>query len=489
MTGPAPADEAAAATAPIAPSRILRNTGAQMIGRVAIAMLRLVVAAIVVRVFGAGTFGEYALVFGLLALAEWIVDFGTTEIFVREVSREPAREKALLRIVTALKLVQVPIGFVVLAAAVMVLGYPQHVEQAALVGGASLVFFAGVLVFRVAFKAHLTLEREVAAEAVSVVAMIAMVLATARLGGGLVALLACHVASRAIFVALCMAFGRRDFALSVKGVTPADMKWGAGISATVGMIGLLVAFYEMVDLLLLSKLATAAELGYYSGAQRLLWPILLALGSVGGTLYPVAARYWPADRERFAAACQRGLDAVGVLAGVALASMLAAAEFYLGLLGPDLVPGAPALRLLSLLVFIKAISGTIGPVLFVVHAQRQTLFVIGVAVVMRVVAIAGLVMAFGYLGAAVGAILVELAFGAAPTVYLLRRHGDLRLRWGATIKVALAIAAAAAATAWLLPGTSLAAAVLAPAAFLAAAAALGALRVADLRLLLRKEAP
>jgi O-antigen/teichoic acid export membrane protein len=489
MTGRAPGDEAVAAPSVIPRSRILRNTGAQMVGRVGIALLRLVVAAIIVRVFGAGTFGEYALVFALLAFAEWIVDFGTTEIFVREASREPARERALLRIVTALKLVQVPLAIVTLAVVVLVLGYPEHVVQAALVGGASLVFYAGVLVFRVAFKAHLMLEREVAAEAASVVAMIVMVLATVRMGGGLVALLACHVASRAIFLALCMAFGRRDFALSVKGVTPADMKWGANISMTVGVIGLLVALYEMVDLLLLSKLATAAELGYYSGAQRLLWPILLALASIGGTLYPVTARYWPADRARFAEACQRGLDAVVVLAGVALSSMLAAAEFYLGLLGPHLVAGAPALRLLSLLVFIKAISSTLGPVLFVVHAQRQTLFFIAVAVAMKALVVAVLVNRIGYLGAAIGALLVEVAFGAAPTVFLLRRHGELRLQWGVSVKVALAIAVAAAATAALLPSASLAAALLAPTAFLAAAAALGTVHIADVRLLLRRGGP
>jgi O-antigen/teichoic acid export membrane protein len=484
MTGQVPGNEAAAAPSAIPRSRILRNTGAQMVGRVAIALLRLAVAAIIARAFGAGTFGEYALVLGLLAFAEWIVDFGTTEIFVREVSREPARERALLRIVAALKIVQAPLAILALALAVVLLGYPGPVVQAALVGGVSLVFYAGVLVYRVAFKAHLLLEREVVAEALSVAAMIAMVLVTVRMGGGLVVLVACHAASRAIFLALCMAFGRRDAVLSVRGVRAADMRWGAGISMTVGLIGLLVALYEMVDLVLLSKLATTAELGYYSAAQRLVWPILLALGSIGGTLYPVAARYWPGDRVRFAEACQRGLDVVAVLAGVALSSILAAAEFYLGLLGPALVAGAPALRLLSLLVFVKAISSTLGPVLFVVHAQRQTLFFIAVAIAMRIAAIALLVARFGYLGAALGALLVEVAFGAAPTILLLARHGGLRLRWASSLKVALAIAVAAAASAELLPVASLAAALLAPVLFVGAAMALGAVRLSELRLLL-----
>jgi O-antigen/teichoic acid export membrane protein len=308
------------------------------------------------------------------------------------------------------------------------------------------------------------------------------------MGGGLVALLACHTASRAIFLALCMAFGRRDFALSVKGVSLADLKWGMKVSAAVGMIGLLVAAYEMVDILLLSKLANPVELGYYSGAQRMIWPILLALASVGGTLYPIASRYWPADPAQFTAACQRGVDAVLVLAGIALSATLAAAEFVLGLLGPDLVAGAPALRILSLLVFVKAISSTLGPVLYVVHAQGQTLAFIAVAVVMKAAVIAFLAVKLGYLGAAIGALAVEFCFSVIPTVFLLRIHGGLRLRWWVAIRVALAVAAAAAATMWLLPGSSLAAALMAPCIYLVLAAATGALRIGDVRLLLRRGA-
>ena len=489
MIAKAPAAETVARAAADLRTRVLRNTGAQMVGRVIIALSRLVVAAIIARMFGAGTFGEYALILGLLAIAEWIVDFGTTEVFVREACREPARERALLRIVTALKLVQVPIAFAILAAVILVLRYPGHVVHAGLVAGASLAFYAGVLVYRVIFKSHLRLEREVAAEFVSVLAMIAMVVAIVRFGGGLAALMACHVVSRGIFLVMCIALGRRNFELSVKGVTARDLKWGAGISVTIGVIGLLVAVYEMLDVLLLSKLGTAVELGYYSGAQRLIWPILLALAAVGGTLYPVAARHWPADRAQFAGACQRGLDAVLVLAGIALSSTLAAAEFFLGLLGPELAAGAPALRLLSLLVFFKAITSTLGPVLYVVHAQRHTLLFIAVAVAMKAVVIAALASRFGYLGVAMGALVVEFFFAVVPTVFLLRLHGGLHLHWTVAAKVAIAIAAAVGCTAYLLPGASIAAAVVAPVVYLALCAATGALRLADVRLLVRRGAP
>ena len=486
MTVPLASEEVAAPGAPDLGSRVLRNTGAQIVGRGFIAISRLIVAGIIVRVFGAGTFGEYALVFGLLAFAEWLVDFGTTEVFIREVCRDPARQGQLLRILSALKLIQVPIAFLALATLVLLMHYPDHVVHAGLVGGLSLAFFAGVLVFRVIFKASLTTEREVAAEFVAALAMIPLIAVVARTGGGLVALLACHVVSRGIFLAICMAFGRSQFRLSVRGVTRKDLAWGTGISLTVGVIGLLVAIYEMLDMLLLSKLGSTVELGYYSGAQRLIWPILISLTAVGGTLYPIVARHWPGDRAAFGAACQRGVDAVLLLAGIALSSTLAAAEFFLGLLGPDLVAGAPALRILSLLVFLKAITSTLGPVLYVVHAQRHTLLFIAAAVVVKAVVIALLASRMGYLGVAAGALVVEFACAVLPTVYLLRLHGGLHLRWAVGAKVALAIAGAALATAWRLPGNGLAAALGAPIVYCLLVICTGVLRLSDVRALWRK---
>jgi O-antigen/teichoic acid export membrane protein len=64
---------------------VVKNATAQGGGRILIALLRLVIAGMIVRVYGTSTFGEYSLVFGILTVAEWVADFGTTEVFVREV--------------------------------------------------------------------------------------------------------------------------------------------------------------------------------------------------------------------------------------------------------------------------------------------------------------------------------------------------------------------------------------------------------------------
>ena len=464
-----------------------KNATAQGGGRILIALLRLVIAGMIVRVYGKATFGEYSLVFGILTVAEWLVDFGTTEVFVREVCREPARRGPLLRILAAAKLVQVPAAYAVLAGTLLALRYPREIVEAGLLGGLAMVFYGGVLVYRVLFRANLAFEREVAAELVSVLAMIPLVALASSQGAGLRVLVGCHVVSRAVFLVLCYLLGRGDHRPSLTGVGAGDVRWALQSSAAMGVIGFLVGVYEAVDILLLSKLDFAG-LAYYAGAQRIVWPLLMALASVGATLYPVLSSYWLKEPRDFERALQNGIDAVVLLAGVALSSLLAGAEFFMGLLGRELVAGAPALRVLAVLCFVKAITSTLGPVLYVVHAQRQALGFIVVALVAKVLVTAVLATWYGYMGVAVGALAVEVCFAAVPPVYLLRRFTGYHIRWRLALLVVV-MAASAGGVPWLLGWAGgLLAAVLAPALFLAFAFMGGAVHLTELRPLLRGRA-
>ena len=76
----------------------------------------------IVRRYGADTFGEYAIMIALLQVAEGVADFGTTEVFVRDVSRDPGKATWYLRVLTAAKALQVPAAFAVLVAAVHLIG-------------------------------------------------------------------------------------------------------------------------------------------------------------------------------------------------------------------------------------------------------------------------------------------------------------------------------------------------------------------------------
>lgn len=464
--------------------RVLRNSAALVGGRAGVALLRLVIAGMIVRNYGTGMFAEYSLLFGLLTIADWLVDFGTTDVFVRDICREPQQRLRLLRILTAAKAIQIPAGFACLAALLLALRYPSHIVAAGLVGGTGLVFYAGVLVYRVIFRVNLTMEREVLAELVSVATMVPLVAAVAGSNGGLVALLACHLASRMVYFGGCVLLGKKQFQLSIQSVTRSDLRGALQSSLAIGFVGFLVGGYETLDLLFLSKLSSSLDLAFFSGAQRLVWPLLMVLGSVAGTFYPVCASFWPHDQKRFERICQRSVDTVTTLAGFGICSVWAGAEFFMSLLGRDLVLGAPALRAIALLCFVKAITSTVGPILYVIKAQKKALQFIAIALLVKAAVIAILVPRFGYMGAILGALAVEICFAMMPSLYLVQSLSGFRLQWGVLLKIGLITIAAAAAPQFLnLP--PFAATVLAPALYAVLVISSGAVRLAELRSLLR----
>lgn len=469
--------------------RVVRNSVALAVGRGTIALTRLVIAAIIVRLAGADLFGEYALLFGMLAMAEWATDFGTTEIGVREIRQAPESTNARLSVLALTKVVQVPLACALLFLLLFALQYPARIVEAGAVAAASLVFAAGIAVYRTLFKSGLTMEQEMIAEFASVLLMIPLIAIAIRHGGGLLALMGCHVISRAVFFGICHRFARGRVRLKWRVVRRAEMRELLVEAFPIGVIGLLVAVYETLDVLVLSKLGTSTQLAYYTAAQRLLWPALLTLGSIATTLYPVVAGMWPQSPERFARACQTGLDVVLVLAGLAACTAYAGAEFFIGLLGPQLVAGAPVMQVLALLIFVKAFATTLGPVLYVVRAQKHALLFISCALLAKALAIWAMVGPFGYLGIAAAAVVVEVCFSAVPSVWLLQRFSSWRLDWRVPLKVFGATAGAGLAARAVAPDASVLAALIAAFMFLALTWAFGVAAPARIKALLAGSHP
>ena len=77
-------------------SALLRSVTSQVGARLLLSLGRLGVALLISRLAGKDTFGEYALLLSILTLFEWLVDFGQTDISVRDACQSPQDEAKLL---------------------------------------------------------------------------------------------------------------------------------------------------------------------------------------------------------------------------------------------------------------------------------------------------------------------------------------------------------------------------------------------------------
>jgi O-antigen/teichoic acid export membrane protein len=459
--------------------RVFKNSVAQLAGRIAVALVRFVMVATILRTGGRALFANYSIVLGVLSLGEWLVDFGSTDAFTREVCREPQNATRLMRTLAASKLVQFPIALAVMTVALIAFRYPAVVVQAGIVGAFSLFWFSGVLVYRVIFRSNLRVERDVGSEFISTLVMVLLTMLACRRGLGLVAIFWAYFIARIVYFASCCWFGNRYFRISIQGAKPADVAWSLRIAFAIGVAGFLAVGYEAVDVLLLSRFGSVSDIAFYSGAQKLVSPVLLATAAVASTFYPVFASYWPRDKVRFQQTCQRALEVVLVLAGLAVSPLIAGSGFFMRLLGPQLAEGSPALMGLAILCFLKTVTITLGPILYIVFAQRQLLKMVGLALFVKIVLISLLTRRFGYAAVIGTNILLEIVF-AGWAVWMIHHFTQWRVRWANPLKICAAIFAAAGTPAALrLGGISGAAAALSIYAVIVLAA--GLVRVSEVK--------
>ena len=185
------------------PSRLFRNTFALAVGRNLSALGRLVIASLIVRGSGAEMFGVYSVIVAVLAIADWALDFGTTDVFVREIVKNPKRYNEIRKSLIAFKMVQAPVAMALMITLLLSMHYPESVVHAGIVAAVTLGFFSGVAVYRSIFKATLTMEREMLAEFISVLLMIPLVMASIFFDLGIMGLMWSLFLSRAAFLAGC----------------------------------------------------------------------------------------------------------------------------------------------------------------------------------------------------------------------------------------------------------------------------------------------
>ncbi|HET6265719.1 MAG TPA: oligosaccharide flippase family protein [Usitatibacter sp.] len=459
---------------------IAKNAFSLTGGRMLLALLRFVVALVIVQRAGIDRFGEFALILGFVFVAEWLSDFGLTDIAVRQVSADPSRRTATLTAFALSKALQSLIAAATMGCAIALLGYPQHMVRAGLIAAAAVIFYGGVQVYRVEFRLRMTMERDVAAELFCAVVLLASVWFVTRGPVSVEMLALCYAISRAVnlLAAGLLAGGWPHFKLGHN--HSGELRLLAAAALPLGMTGLLVSVYDAMDAIALSQWSTNAEVGIFSVATRTVALAVVAEQALATAVFPVLAAQWVQDRGAFARTMQAILD-WGTVFGAGLFCALHAGAHGLGaLVKHDSGAIAEVLQLLSIALLAKVIVTLVSPM--VVIAGRL-FFTVWISVLVVAAKLVGLMVLapLGAMGAAAAYLIAEVGVGLIPTVILCQRAAGMQLRWSVPLRALAAACAIAAACRWLgLEGTLVHGA-LAFAAFMALATALGAVRLQPLR--------
>lgn len=370
----------------------------------------LVVALLVSRALGADGLGVYVAVIAYFQLLTVAAELGVSNHLVREIARDPGATGRWMAHAGELAVLAA-----VAVSGVAFLVLPHLGMDEALREGTTIVLFGLVpaalnVVSRAVLVAHQRVVHDAVANAAGATVLVVSGWLLVRGGAGVNALLVSYVATRVLITTYCLVVIHRRIAPLRADLDVAFARHllrGLRPFAGSTIVG---ALFARPELLLLSALASPAQVGYFAAAFKAvdLWQLLPETYMLSA--YPVLARAH--EQDPAGAASMQRTAATGLLfLGLPLtAGVVLTAEPLIRLLyGPGFEDAAPLLRLMAVLAALFCVHTVQWRSLSARGEQATVLRIQVPMLLVRLSVGAVLIASFGAIGAAVT---VPLALGA-----------------------------------------------------------------------------
>jgi O-antigen/teichoic acid export membrane protein len=408
-------------------------------------LLSLLSLPLLTRHLGLSEYGRYATVISLVTIVQGVTDVGLGQIGVREHAIRPARERGqMMRNLLGVRFALTGLGVALATAFAALAGYGHVVVLGTLLAGVAMVLQVIQGTFAVPLAATLRLgwvtTLELLRQALSVVAIVALVVAGAKL----LAFLAVLVPVSVVVLIATLALVRR-----ATPVWPSfeRAEWGVLIRAVLPFAAAVAigTLYLRITVVLMSLLSSAVQTGYYAISYNVVAQLIAIPALTVGSALPVLARAARDDRERLSYGLER-LFEVTLIVGVGLALVLAlGAGFVIGVLakgGSQVATDVLEIQSFALLTQFVATPWQYG--LLSLHRHRELLLISIGSLAVSVGLTLILVPLLQARGAAVAFSGAELTLAVSSFVLLKRARPDLRFSARTPVRVLVAAALGAA---------------------------------------------
>ena len=449
-----------------------------------LAVLRFGVTLLLVQRAGLERFGEFALILSVVAIAEWLSDFGLADMAVRQIAVDPGRRKDILGAFAVSKAVQGVLAAGILGLGLWLSGYAEHTIRAGLIAGVAVIFYAGVQIYRVEFRVRQQMGREVGAELMSTVFFVLLIWLATRAEASLEMLTLCYAASRGVHLMAAAMLAGQWPALGFGGAFKAELAVLTRACVPLGLTGLMVSTYDAMEQIALSQWSTSVEVGRYSFAMRIMMLALVVEQALATAVFPVLAAQWANDRDAFVRTMQTVLNWGLLIGGALFCALFAGAQGVVGLVKHDPQGMGQVLQYLAWAIPARAAVALVGPMLLISGQLSRAVWIPMVVVAVKWWALT-LLASRGAVGAAMAFLIAEVGVGLAANLVFCQYASGVWLRWWVPLKITVAALLVAGATTVLSGSGTLLQGLLACAVFLALSALLGVIQMQQLKALVR----
>lgn len=388
-------------------------------------LLALASAPLLIRHLGDAAFGRYAAVLAVIAIVAGLTEGGVNTVALRElaVTRDPRERDLLMGDLLGLRLALSTIGIGIGIGFSAVAGYGSDLVLGTALAGIGMMVMltqslvAAVLQSRLRFGWAALIE--LARQLVTTAFIVALVLT----GAGVLSFLAVAIPAGAVGLVLTVVLVRGSIRLQ-----PAfhPGRWLPLMRDTlVFAVAIAVnTLYFRVTLVIMSLVSSAAQTGYFAVSFRVMEVLIGVPGLLIGAAFPIVARSVRDDRARFEYASARLFELALFLGGLLSLCLCLAAPFAIELLvGRSDHPSVVVLQIQSAALLASFVAAATGYPLLSLRRNRAILAANCLSLVLAVGLAFALAPQYGARGAAVAAVVADIALAVANTILLMRASG------------------------------------------------------------------
>lgn len=395
--------------------------------------------AVLFRHLGVVAAGQYLTIVSLVTLMGGLTDAGLSAIGVRELATgDPLARRELMADLIGLRMALSGTGVLAAVAFAAAAGYRSMLVLGAVIAGAGTMATVLQDTYAIPLTARLRLGWVTVADLLRQTVAVAVILALAAAGAGLLPFWAGSVAGGAAASLLAAWLVRREVPLLPR-LRPARWRRLLGQTFAYAAATAVAAAYFRVGILIVSLVAGGRQTGLFAISFRVIEVLVIVPQLLIGATFPIFARAARDDRRRLDQALGRMFDVALILGAATALALLVGAPFVVAVVGGARFTAADGILRIQGLALLASFLGALwGYALLSLHRHREILVVSLLALTITLVSTTILAGLDGARGAAVGTVIAEGCFAVMLWVAVRRAGGRPQIRASALPRVGLA---------------------------------------------------
>jgi O-antigen/teichoic acid export membrane protein len=437
---------------------IARNSAVLVVGQLASYMLFFFSGVYTARYLEPDGFGVLSFAVGFTALFAFLPDLGLSALTVRQVARDKSLASKHLANVGLMKVILFGLSFGVIVLVINIgqsfMDYPQQTVTAVYFVGLSVVIAGLNQIAFSMFQAFERMEYRSVGQVLNAAAMLTAVLVARKYGFGVEGFASLYFYASAITLLYSMLVLRWRFAKY--GVwshfrDQIDLSfWKPTLKLALPfmLITMVATLYYHIDTVMIAALApdepaiSDTQVGWYNAAYRPVTFLLSIRFMLAMAIFPVMSQSYVTSKKSLRLICERYFKYNLIIAiPIGIGTTMLATRFVSAIYGSDYLDSAIALQLLiwsAVLMYLNFANQVLGAI----DRQTTATKIIIVGAVANIALNAGLIPAFGYVGAAATTIACQTITLSIAVWIFSRTEYTFPLRFAVqnTIKVIVAAA-------------------------------------------------